>query len=155
LEEAICALEHNKPSEEFTPNINLGTAVFIPEEYIADNDQRFALYKRISLLKDDDEIENFHDELIDRFGLIPEPTRNLLYVVKVKVLCKKIGISDIDVGPGGMVIRFIPSEKSSDIVMKYVAKYPRHTKIRPNNKLAILAPGKVVDVYKVLLEIHG
>ena len=89
LEEAICALENNKPSEEFTPNINLGMPVFIPEEYIADNDQRFALYKRISLLKDEDEIENFHDELIDRFGLIPEPTQNLLYVVKVKVLCKK------------------------------------------------------------------
>ena len=155
LEEAICALENNKPSEEFTPNINLGMPVFIPEEYIADNDQRFALYKRISLLKDEDEIENFHDELIDRFGLIPEPTQNLLYVVKVKVLCKKMGISDIDVGPNGMVIKFLPSEQSNDMVMKYVAKYPRHTKIRPDNKLAILSQGKMVDVHKVLMEMRG
>ena len=129
--------------------------VFIPEEYIADNDQRFALYKRISLLKDEDEIENFHDELIDRFGLIPEPTQNLLYVVKVKVLCKKMGISDIDVGPNGMVIKFLPSEQSNDMVMKYVAKYPRHTKIRPDNKLAILSQGKMVDVHKVLMEMRG
>ena len=152
LEEAICTLENNKPSDEVTPNINLGTAVFIPEEYIADNDQRFALYKRISLLKDDDEIESFQDELLDRFGPIPEPTQNLLYVVKVKVLSKKIGISDIDVGPGGIVIRFVQSEKSSDMVMQYVAKYPRHTKIRPDNKLAILSQGKKLDIYQVLME---
>lgn len=155
LETAIASLGDDAPSEEFVPNINLGTPVFIPEEYIADNDQRFALYKRISLLKEEDEIAYFHDELIDRFGLIPEPTQNLLYIVKVKVLCKKIGISDIDVGPNGMVIKFIPSEKANDIVMKYVAKYPRHTKIRPDNKLAILTNGKKIDVYKVLLEIMG
>ena len=150
LEEAIANFEHKKPEEVFTPNINLGTAVFIPEEYIADNDQRFALYKRISLLTSEEEIENFNDELIDRFGKIPEPTQNLLYVVKVKVLCKRMGISDIDVGQNGMVMKFIPSEKSGEMVMSYVARYPRSTKIRPDNKLAIL--GQNLDVYKVLME---
>ena len=155
LEEAIQSLEYNKPVAEFTPNINLGTAVFIPEEYIADNEQRLALYKRISLLESEDEIENFHDELIDRFGKIPEPTQNLLYVVKIKVLCKNMGVSDVDVGPNGMVIRFIPSEKSGEMVMKYVAKHPRSTKIRPDNKLAILGDGKKMDVYKVLVEMYN
>ena len=66
-----------------------------------------------------------------------------------------MGISDIDVGPNGMGIKFLPSEQSNDMVMKYVAKYPRHTKIRPDNKLAILSQGKMVDVHKVLMEMRG
>ena len=153
LEDAIFSLENNKPADEFTTNINLGMPVYIPEEYIADNEQRLALYKRISLLSSEEEIENFHDELIDRFGSIPDSTKNLLYVVKVKVLCKKIGISDIDVGPNGIVLKFLPSEDSSNMVMNYVAKHPRHTKIRPDNKLVIMQDGKK-DVYGLLMVIN-
>ncbi len=99
LQEAILSLRTKEfadeairdPLEDFTPILNLGLPVLIPETYIADLSLRLGLYKRLSSLKKTDQIEAFAAELIDRFGPFPEEVSNLIKIIDLKQLCYRIG----------------------------------------------------------------
>ncbi len=94
LEEAVTAMRAGKGgpvpavAEAFTPQINLGMSVRIPESYVADLNLRLGLYRRLSRLVDGAEIEAFAAELIDRFGPLPVEVENLLEVIAIKRLCR-------------------------------------------------------------------
>jgi transcription-repair coupling factor (superfamily II helicase) len=154
LEQAVGELQHIKPEYSSAINLNINVPIYIPDEYIEDGEQRLAIYKRISSLSNDNEIEQFNDELIDRFGAIPEPTKNLLFLVKIKLLCKKLQISDLDAGPNGVVIKFLEDEKIASMVMKFLQTHPKNTKLRPDNKLVILTSNIALEkIYSLLEEI--
>ncbi len=91
---------------QWAPQINLGVPVLIPEEYVPDLDVRLGLYRRLSNLTTKVELEGFAAELIDRFGPLPREVNTLLLVVRIKAMCKKAGISQLDAGPKGATIRF-------------------------------------------------
>ncbi|CAO4841024.1 MAG: Transcription-repair-coupling factor [Holosporales bacterium] len=92
--------------EEWTPQINLGGAVLIPQMYVADLSLRLSLYKRLSNMTDAQEINAFSAELVDRFGKYPVEVRNLLQVCELKLLSKQAYVEKIEVGPKGFVIGF-------------------------------------------------
>ncbi|WP_445811314.1 transcription-repair coupling factor, partial [Yoonia sp.] len=91
---------------QWAPQINLGVPVLIPEDYVPDLDVRLGLYRRLSNLTTKVELEGFAAELIDRFGPLPREVNTLLLVVRIKAMCKKAGISQLDAGPKGATIRF-------------------------------------------------
>ncbi len=91
---------------EWSPQINLGVPVLIPEDYVPDLDVRLGLYRRLSNLTTKVELEGFAAELIDRFGELPKEVNTLLLVVRIKAECKKAGISKLDAGPKGATIQF-------------------------------------------------
>lgn len=141
LEEAINQAKESqdtKKTQEFTPSINLGIAVYIPALYIEDASLRLAIYRRIGNLKTIDEIAHFHDEMIDRFGLLPPEFINLLEVVKIKLICYELGIESIDSGPNGFVFKFNEEFDVADLVMNFIKKHPRHAKIKPDNKMVFV-----------------
>ena len=75
LQEAIAALKAgiDEPAEEaWSPTITMGTPVTIPEEYVPDLTLRMQLYRRLSNLRSEEELESFAGEMIDRFGPMPE-----------------------------------------------------------------------------------
>lgn len=155
LEDAISDIQNTKKKDHFTPNLNIEIPVFIPNEYIEDSEIRLSIYKRISALSDNEEIENFKDELIDRFGEIPESTRNLLSVMKLKSLCKKLKVIDLDSGPNGILLKFIEDEEIAKKIMLFISKNPGIVKIRPDNKLVIIRKfkkEKILDGIYSLLE---
>ncbi len=82
--------------EGWTPQINLGMPVLIPEAYVADLDVRLGLYRRIGRPGGPDEIEAFAAELIDRFGPLPEEVDNLLQIMTIKQLCRQAGVEKVD-----------------------------------------------------------
>ncbi|HEU0222286.1 MAG TPA: transcription-repair coupling factor [Paracoccaceae bacterium] len=90
----------------WSPQINLGVPVLIPEEYVPDLDVRLGLYRRLSALGEKVELEGFAAELIDRFGPLPRELETLLRVVRIKALCRKAGIARLDVGPKGATLHF-------------------------------------------------
>ncbi|GGL74797.1 transcription-repair coupling factor [Wenxinia marina] len=90
----------------WAPQINLGVPVLIPEEYVPDLDVRLGLYRRLSDLSTKVELEGFAAELIDRFGKLPREVNVLLTIVRIKAMCKRAGISQLDGGPKGATIRF-------------------------------------------------
>ncbi len=91
---------------DWSPQINLGVPVLIPEAYVPDLDVRLGLYRRLSTLEDKVEIEGFAAELIDRFGPLPREVSTLLAVVRIKAMCKRAGIARLDAGPKGATIQF-------------------------------------------------
>ena len=92
--------------DQWAPQINLGVPVMIPESFIPDLDIRLGLYRRLSSLATKVELEGFAAELIDRFGPLPKEVSTLMVIVRIKALCKKAGISRLDVGPKGATVQF-------------------------------------------------
>ncbi|MBW7921388.1 MAG: transcription-repair coupling factor [Rubellimicrobium sp.] len=93
-------------SEQWAPQISLGVPVLIPEDYVPDLDVRLGLYRRLSQLSGKVELEGFAAELIDRFGPLPREVNTLLAVVRIKAMCLKAGIAQLDAGPRGATVRF-------------------------------------------------
>jgi transcription-repair coupling factor (superfamily II helicase) len=93
-------------SDDWSPQLNLGVPVMIPESYVPDLDIRLGLYRRLSSLATKVELEGFAAELIDRFGPLPKEVNTLMLIVRIKAMCKRAGISRLDAGPKGATISF-------------------------------------------------
>ena len=111
LEETISKLKSGELTEttgdgDWSPQINLGVPVMIPESYIPDLDVRLGLYRRLSNLASKVEMEGFAAELIDRFGPLPREVNTLMLVVRIKAMCKRAEISRMDAGPKGATVQF-------------------------------------------------
>lgn len=145
LEEQIAVFKDEPINTEqpFIPTINLGLSVFIPDNYISDSVLKLGLYRRIGSLNDDLEVERFKDEMIDRFGSLPPEFNNLLDIVKIKLLCFKLYIENLDSGDNGFVIKFYKNADMADKILKFVRTYPNQAKIKPDNKLVFIK--KLID----------
>ena len=111
LEEAVAEAKAGEgraggSDREWTPQINLGMAVLIPEHYVRDLPVRLGLYRRIGALASDAESEALAAELVDRFGPLPPEVENLLSVMAIKRLCREAEVEKLDAGPKGLVIGF-------------------------------------------------
>jgi len=142
LEEAVAnaragfGQEAPEAAEEWTPTINLGNAVLIPEEYVADLTVRLSLYRRIAELVDRAEIDAFAAELIDRFGKLPAEVENLLDIVTIKQLCRQAGVDRVDAGPKGAVLSFHKNTYARpDKLVAFIANQGGLMKLRPDHKL--------------------
>ena len=91
---------------QWSPQINLGLPVMIPDSYVADLDVRLGLYRRLSGLTGKVELEGFAAELIDRFGPVPKEVNTLLLVMRIKAMCRRAGIARLDAGPKGATVQF-------------------------------------------------
>ena len=111
LEEAVNAArsaggEGGEVEEAWSPQINVGTAVVLPDSYVPDLDVRMDLYRRLSQLADHGEIEAYAAELIDRFGPLPDEVEKLLAIVAIKLALISAGVEKLDSGPRGATVTF-------------------------------------------------
>jgi transcription-repair coupling factor (superfamily II helicase) len=124
---------------DWTPNINLGLPVLIPETYVRDLPVRLGLYRRIGALEDDAQTEAMAAELVDRFGKLPEEVENLLQVVGLKRMCRAAGVEKLDSGPKGMVLGFRGNAFSNPAgLVQWLASKGGTIRLRPDHKLAIV-----------------
>ncbi|MEO1252983.1 MAG: transcription-repair coupling factor [Pseudomonadota bacterium] len=138
LEEAVAELRKGGESadEGWSPQINIGASVLIPESYVADLDVRMALYRRLGDVQSQEEIDSFAAELVDRFGPAPREVEHLLDVVAIKTICRRAGIAKIDAGPKGAVISFRNDEFANPAgLIAYIASSPYDMKVRPDQKV--------------------
>src|SRR4030095_5709456 len=129
LEDAVAELKERVGSEGlipdrgWSPQINTGAPVLIPEEYVPDLNVRLALYRRISDAEKDQDREALAAELIDRFGPLPPEADQLLKVVAIKGLCREANVAKIDVGPKGAVVSFRNDDfKNPGSLIAFVSK---------------------------------
>jgi len=140
LEEAVAQLKDGgvEGEEQWSPQINIGTPVLIPENYVPDLQLRLTLYRRLGDLTEADEIDSFGAEMIDRFGPLPEEVQHLLKIVFIKGLCRKANIEKVDAGPKGVVITFRNSEFANPgALVAYIAEQGVLAKIRPDQKVVL------------------
>lgn len=111
------------------PEINLRLPALIPEDYLPDVHARLILYKRIANAADEDGLKELQVEMIDRFGLLPEPTKNLVRLTLLKLQAEKLGITKIDAGPQGGRIEF-SADTSVDpmVLIKLIQSQPKRYK---------------------------
>ena len=141
LEEAVASLRAGDDSDhddKWSPQINLGTSVLIPESYVSDLQLRLGLYRRLADLIDQDEIQGFGAEMVDRFGPLPEEVEHLLEVVAIKIQCRKAGISNVDAGPKGVVIKFHNAQFSNPAgLIQFINEQGELAKLRPDHTLVL------------------
>ncbi|MCY4395164.1 MAG: transcription-repair coupling factor [Rhodospirillaceae bacterium] len=120
----------------WSPQINLGASVLIPESYVPDLAARLALYRRVSDLDDPGELDAFAAELVDRFGAQPPEVENLIETVAIKQLCYPAHVAKIDAGPKGAAIAFHDDMfPNPDALVAYVAGERGTVSLRPDRTL--------------------
>jgi transcription-repair coupling factor (superfamily II helicase) len=124
------------PDQDWTPQINLGASVLIPEVYVTDLNLRLGLYRRIAGLENRDQIDVFATEMIDRFGSLPAEVSNLFGLIEIKGLCRQAGIEKLDIGPRGALVSF-KADKAPDInkLMAFIHTQKGTAKLRPDQKV--------------------
>jgi len=113
LERAVQSLKSNLPIDFDQPimrasEVDFHIPALIPESYIADIHRRLIEYKRIASAADDEGLREIQIELIDRFGLLPEPLKNLFRVTRLKLQTLALGVEKIDIGEQNGKIVFTP-----------------------------------------------
>lgn len=128
LEKAVAELKGEEIKEEIEPVLNLNIDAHIPEEYIEDVTIRLSMYRRAARARSEEEIQELASEMRDRFGNMPIEVKNLLEVVRLKTMAKKLMIRNILERNGR--IRFSFSEETPVKVEDISGLYKRFHGIR-------------------------
>ncbi|MDB5508147.1 MAG: mfd [Hyphomicrobiales bacterium] len=142
LEDAVTALKAGieEPAEEaWSPTITVGTPVMIPELYVPDLQLRMSLYRRLSTLDSDEEIETFAAEMIDRFGQPPEEVEQLFKLVAIKALCRRAHVEKIEAGPKGAIVTFRGNSFANPQgLVRFIAEQGSEAKVRPDMRIVFI-----------------
>jgi transcription-repair coupling factor (superfamily II helicase) len=143
LNDAILARQagedHVRQSSQFSPQLNLGLPIFIPETYIPDQGLRLHLYRKAGNLKDEAAIDDFAGELKDRFGPRPETVENFLCVLKIKALCVVANIEKIDVGPKGVLFNLHQNTfPNPDALIAFIQSQIGLVRLRPDQRISLI-----------------
>jgi transcription-repair coupling factor (superfamily II helicase) len=164
LEDAVAELRQRQGQEAlledrgWSPQINTGAAVMIPDEYVPDLNVRLSLYRRLSDAEQAADREALAAEMIDRFGPLPSETDSLLKVVAIKGLCREANVAKIDVGPKGAVASFRNDTYANPLgLMQYVGKNSVIWKVRPDQKVVVKGewdtPAQRLDAAEKILSV--
>lgn len=143
LQEAILMVRAEQelgvpPDFEWTPQINLGASILIPETYVADLSLRLGLYRRIATLENRDQIDAFAAEMIDRFGPLPVEVSNLFELIEIKGLCRQASIEKLDIGPKGALISFRNNHYPNvQGLLTFIQSQKGTAKLRPDHKFVL------------------
>ena len=141
LDRAVTALKQGRSiSAQSTAihdtQVNLNIAAIIPDDYIPDVHTRLTLYKRIANAGNDGDLRELQIEMIDRFGLLPDHTKELFRVTEMKLQAQALGIGKIEAGPRGGRIHFEQETPVDPMTLvRIVQSDPRCYRLEAGNQL--------------------
>jgi len=141
LEEAVAELREDDSvtNRSWSPQVNVGVPILIPDTYVEDLHVRLSLYRRLSELENAQEGDAFAAELIDRFGSLPQEVHYLLQVMSIKRLARAAKVAKIDAGPKGAVFTFRHEDiKDPAVVMGAMQSHP-NWRLRPDQTIFVPA----------------
>ena len=115
LDEVVKEMQGEEIKPEIDVQIDLDATCYIPDEYISDSSQKIEIYQDIALCKNEEDIQNVIDEMIDRFGNMPKEIENLIEIARIKILCKKLNISKVQGKRSFVVFMFEIGELDIDV----------------------------------------
>jgi len=142
LNAAVASLKQGKEPDMahplgITTEINLHMPALLPNDYCGDIHQRLVIYKRLANCETQDELDDMHRELIDRFGLLPEPAKTLLDSHRLRILAKPLGISKVDASSEAIQIHFVSKPPIDPMKIITLIQSKRHIKMAGQDKLRI------------------
>ena len=157
LEEVINETKGIKIKEEQDVQIDLNVSCYIPDSYIPSNNQKIEIYQEIALCDTDKKIQDVTDEIIDRFGDIPEETKNLLEIASIKISCRILGIIKISQRLSGIVFNFSAESFKMEWIDLLLKKFRNKIKFSPSVEpyitYKIENSGKILEEVKELIKI--
>ncbi len=121
---------------DFSTQVKLGISLLIPENYIEDLALRMSFYKKIAMIKNEQDQENLCNEMINRFGKLPPEVYNLIEAAKIKHICRQIGIEKLEMKKDGLLISFKNNKfKEPDKLLQMVFSSNNQIKINPEQKI--------------------
>ena len=126
--------------------VELHVPALIPETYLADVQARLTLYKRIASSADSAALRELQVEMIDRFGLLPDATKNLFAVAELRLLASRIGVARLDIGPQGGRVEFVEeAEADPAALIRLIQQNSRCYRMEGPRVLRILTAAEVAD----------
>ncbi|GAA0888340.1 transcription-repair coupling factor [Rhodanobacter soli] len=144
LDRAVRALKSGKVpdfdlSSEHETEVELHLPALIPDDYLPDVHHRLTLYKRIASARSEDDLRDLQVEMIDRFGLLPGPTKQLFAVASLKLLATPLGIRKLDFGAnGGRIVFREKPEVNPMTIIQLIQRQPRVYKLDGQDKLKVI-----------------
>ena len=163
--EEIKAGEEKISGEEFVDECTVESdlVLLFPNEYIPSSSERMLLYRELDKLELDRDVEAFKARLVDRFGKIPPEGEELIRIVPLRRLAKRLGIEKVILKAGRMTLYFVSNLESPYYqsmafgkIIDYMSKYPRNCNLREQNgkrSMVIKEIGDVVSAVRILQEI--
>ena len=106
IERAVTELKGEEWHDEINPEVNIDMPALLPGDYVIDTDVRLNIYRRLSSLIEESELKEMAEEINDRFGPPPMEVQNLLGLMSIRLVLKRMGIGRLDVGPCSLTISF-------------------------------------------------
>jgi transcription-repair coupling factor (superfamily II helicase) len=151
LDRAIKAIRQGKipdPNKDFEGmvEVNLRIPALIPADYLADVHLRLVMYKRIASAESSEQLRELQVEMIDRFGLLPEPIKNLIRVTEIKLKAQAIGISKLEANARAGRIEFTSDTRVEPLtIVRLVQSAPQLYKLEGANQLKFNLPMETAD----------
>ena len=124
-------IEDKEQVNSFVPQLDLNVPMLIPEIYVKDLTSRLSLYRELALLKNDEELNEFSERLVDRFGSLPNEVEILLKVTSVKNICISTGIDLLKIGYSRILIGFHENKFSNPkALMEFIQKNKNFIKVK-------------------------
>lgn len=135
LDEVIKEMKGIKIEQEETDvQIDLNVSSYIPDEYIENSSQKIEVYQNIALSRTEEDIQNVIDEIIDRYGSMPDEVNNLLEIARIKELAKKVYVTKISQRGKNVVFNFDVNNFNMDIVDNLIKIYRNDIKFSPGKE---------------------
>ena len=131
LDEVVKEIKGEEIIEDIDVQIDINVSSYIPEDYIENNAQKIEVYQNIALCRNDEDIDDITDELIDRYGMIPDEVNNLLKIIKLKILSREKYILKIVQKRENIVFYFEEKRFNIDIIDKLMKKFRNRIKFSP------------------------
>ncbi|MDO9163022.1 MAG: transcription-repair coupling factor [Methylococcaceae bacterium] len=150
LERAVSALKSGKQPEldapmDRGPEVDLQASALIPEDYLPDIHARLVLYKRISSAENQQELRDLQVEMIDRFGLLPDPVKTLFSVAELKQQAESLGVKKIEANAtGGRIIFTSTPNINADQLILLIQTQAQCYKFDGADKLRFINPFETV-----------
>ena len=143
-----------------TTEINLHASSLLPDDYCNDIHERLVLYKRMANCENSDQLDDMQQELVDRFGLFPDPVRTLLECHRLRIAARPLGISRIDATAENILIQFVPSPKVDAVKIIELIQHNSEYKLSGPDRLRIQVQiegitERVVRIKSLIEELSG
>jgi transcription-repair coupling factor (superfamily II helicase) len=163
LDTAVKALKAGKEPDLNAPlgvttEINLHAPALLPDAYCSDVHERLVLYKRLANCGTDDQLQLLQEELIDRFGDLPDPTRILIDSHRLRIHGKPLGIARIDASDNSIQLQFVPNPPINPMKIIKLIQTKRNYKLAGPDRLRIDVKipelkARVAEIRKVFAEL--
>lgn len=153
LNEVVKEMKGIEVKEEQDIQLDIDVSSYIPDNFIESNSQKIEIYQNIALCRTEEDIQNVIDEIIDRYGHMPEELENLIEIARIKNLCKEANVLKISQRKDKAVFYFDKSKFNPEIVDKLIKKYSSNirfsTGVEPYITLNI--GNKIIEEIKAFL----